>query len=87
MTEKLIIEKNDSIAIVAPHPDDECIGVSFALLRFPSQVDVYVLTDGSHSNIERSIEDEADVRRAQFEAETAYVKPRSFNGWDMKIQN
>ena len=77
-TEELVIEKNDSIAIIAPHPDDECIGAASVLLRFPSQTDVYVMTDGCRGNNERSIEDETLVRKSQFEAEMAYVKPRSF---------
>lgn len=78
MTEKLIIEKNDNIAIIAPHPDDECLGCAFALLRFPFQTDVYVMTDGCRGNNERSIEEEAVVRKNQFDAEMAYVRPRNY---------
>ena len=78
MIEKLIIEETDSVAIIAPHPDDECLGVASALLRFPEKTDVYVLTDGSWGNKERSIEEEAVVRKKQFEAEMAYVKPRRY---------
>jgi LmbE family N-acetylglucosaminyl deacetylase len=78
MIEKLIIEETDSVAIIAPHPDDECLGVASALLRFPEKTDVYVLTDGSWGNKERSIEEEAVVRKKQFEAEMAYAKPRRY---------
>lgn len=77
-TEELVIEKNDSIAVIAPHPDDECIGAAFVLLRYPSQTDVFVMTNGGYGNKERSVEDEAAVRRGHFKAEMAYVKPRSY---------
>ena len=78
MTEQLILESTDSIAIIAPHPDDECLGVASALLTAPERTDVYVMTDGSWGNKERSIEEEAVVRRKQFEAEMKYVKPRKY---------
>lgn len=76
---ELLFDSNDRIAIIAPHPDDECIGVSSALLRAPAQTDVYVLTDGSHGNQEKSIQEEAAIRKAQFEAEMDYVKPASYH--------
>lgn len=78
MAENLIFESTDRIAIIAPHPDDECLGVASALLTAPERTDVYVLSDGSWGNKERSIEEEAVVRRKQFEAEMAYVKPHKY---------
>ncbi len=69
-------DHNDAIAVIAPHPDDECLGASSALLTVPDLTDVYVLTDGSHGSKERSFEEEARIRRAQFDAEMAFVKPR-----------
>jgi len=33
--------------IIAPHPDDECIGVGGLMLQYPQQCDVLVLSDGS----------------------------------------
>jgi|GEM_PF-373553 len=78
MTERITFESGDRIAIVAPHPDDECLGVASALIRFPEQTDVYVLTDGSWGNPDRDHEEEAGIRKAQFEAEMAYVKPRRY---------
>ena len=62
---ELLFDSNDRIAIIAPHPDDECLGVSSALLRAPAQTDVYVLTDGGHGNQEKSIEEEAAIRTEQ----------------------
>ena len=77
MWEEMRFEKDDVIAVIAPHPDDECLGASAALLMAPEKTDVYVLTDGSHGNEDRSIDEEAKVRRAQFDAEMAHVKPRN----------
>ena len=78
MTEQLILESTDSIAIIAPHPDDECLGVASALLMVPGRTDIYVMTDGSRGSKERSVEEEAEVRKRQFEAEMAYVRPRKY---------
>lgn len=76
--EKLEFTDKDRIAVIAPHPDDECLGASAALLLAPSQTDIFVLTDGSRGFKERSFEEEAAVRRAQFEAEMQYVRPHSY---------
>ena len=76
MTEELKFNENDVIAVIAPHPDDECLGASAALIMAPKQTDVYVLSDGSHGDPEKSIEEEAAIRKAQFDAEMEYVKPR-----------
>ena len=68
MIHELIFSKDDRIAVIAPHPDDECLGASAPLLLVPDQTDVFVLTDGSHGNRERPFEEEAEVRKKQFEA-------------------
>ena len=76
--QKIDFTDKDRIAVIAPHPDDECLGASAALLLAPSQTDIFVLTDGSRGFKERSFEEEAAVRRAQFEAEMEYVRPHSY---------
>lgn len=76
MIEELIFDKDDVIAVIAPHPDDECLGAFAALHLMPERTDVYVLSDGSHGNSQKSIEEEALIRRRQFDAEMDYVKPR-----------
>ena len=78
MRKEIILAKNDRIAVIAPHPDDECLGASAVLLQAPEQTDIYVLTDGSHGSAKRYVEEEATVRKAQFEAEMAYLRP---HGW------
>lgn len=43
---ELVIDKQDKILIIAPHPDDESIGCGGLLLKYGSQCDVICLTDG-----------------------------------------
>lgn len=78
MMEEIRFLAEDRILIVAPHPDDECLGASAALILAPEQTDIVVLTDGSHGNPDRSIPEEAEIRRRQFEAEMAYVRPHAY---------
>ena len=78
MRQEIRFTNEDRIAIIAPHPDDECLGASSALILASGITDIFVLTDGSHGSKERGIREEADVRRAQFEAEMEYVKPNSY---------
>jgi LmbE family N-acetylglucosaminyl deacetylase len=76
MREELVFGSDDSIAVIAPHPDDESLCAAAALIMAPEITDVYVISDGSHGNAQRSIEEEAVVRKRQFDAEMDYVKPR-----------
>ena len=57
MKEELVFGSDDSIAIIAPHPDDECLCVAAALIKAPEITDVYVISDGSHGNADRSSEE------------------------------
>ncbi|MBQ6318874.1 MAG: PIG-L family deacetylase [Lachnospiraceae bacterium] len=77
MWEEIKISQDDVVAVVAPHPDDECLGASYILLTMPERTDVYVLTDGSHGDKEKTVEEEAQIRKAQFYEEMSYVKPRN----------
>ncbi|QFJ54987.1 PIG-L deacetylase family protein [Pseudobutyrivibrio xylanivorans] len=43
---ELVIDKQDKILIIAPHPDDESIGCGGLLLKYGNQCDVVCLTDG-----------------------------------------
>ncbi len=74
---EIIFTEEDRIAIIAPHPDDECMFAAGVLLLASDRTDVYVLTDGSHGNKARSIEEEAAIRKKQFDAEMDYVKPHA----------
>ena len=78
MRKRIVFKEDDRIAVVAPHPDDECLGAAAPMILAPERTDIYVLTDGSHGNPDRSIEEEAGIRRAQFEAEMEAVKPHAW---------
>lgn len=78
MSRELVFNEKDRIAVIAPHPDDECLGVSAALLTAADRTDIFVLTDGSHGCKTRTFEEEAAVRRRQFEAEMEYVRPHAY---------
>ncbi len=75
--EAIVFSDQDRIAVIAPHPDDECLGASAALLMAADRTDVIVLSDGSHGNAARSVKEEAKVRRKQFDAEMAYIHPHA----------
>lgn len=75
---RIEFKEEDRIAVIAPHPDDECLGASAALILAPQKTDIFVLTDGSRGALERTPEEETLIRRAQFEAEMEYVKPHSY---------
>ncbi len=78
MRQEIRLKDEDRIAVIAPHPDDECLGGSSALILAPKKTDIFVLTDGSHGSKERSVEEEAVIRKNQFETEMEYVKPHSY---------
>lgn len=62
----LSIKDSERILIVAPHPDDECIGAGGVLIRFPKQSDVVVLTDGALGQGQISPELERKKRKDEF---------------------
>ena len=76
MMSPISISNEDRILIVAPHPDDECIGCGGVLAKYGNQCDVVVLTDGSMSNACVLPDEMRKTRRVEFEQEmkTAGVK-------------
>ncbi len=78
MYREIIFSEKDRIAVVAPHPDDECFGAAGVLLQAAERTDIYVLTDGSHGSRERTVEEELAVRKQQFEAEMEYLHPHAW---------
>jgi len=63
----LDLKKEDRILIVAPHPDDESIGVGGLLALYSSQCDVLVMTDGRYGNEQYCVEEMIKVRRCEFQ--------------------
>ena len=49
-----IIKTSDKVLVVAPHPDDETIGLGGLLILYGEQIDLLVLTDGSKGNYKGS---------------------------------
>lgn len=50
---EFVIDKEDKILIVAPHPDDESIGCGGLLALYGKQCDVRLLTDGRRGKSEQ----------------------------------
>ena len=65
------IRPESRILIVAPHPDDECIGAGGVLVKYAAQCDVVLLTNGCACNPERSKEENIATRRGEFASEMA----------------
>lgn len=72
------ITKEDKIAIIAPHPDDECIGPGGVIALFPNQCDIFVMTDGSRGNKNVSPEKERIIRKNQFLSEMKFINVHRF---------
>lgn len=62
----LDITQDDRILIIAPHPDDECIGSGGVLLRYSRQCEVVVLTDGRQGQGDTAPEKEKQIRKQEF---------------------
>lgn len=74
----LNITKEDRILIIAPHPDDECIGAGGILSAYPEICDVVLLTDGRQGQKNVSPDVEKEVRAREFENEMKYAKVHSY---------
>lgn len=62
----LTIKNNDRLLIVAPHPDDECIGPGGLLSLYPQLCKVIVLTDGRQGQGDTAPELEKQIRKQEF---------------------
>lgn len=71
---KISFTRSTRILVLAPHPDDESIGCGGLLLKFPSQCEVVVLTDGRYGGAPgQSNIDTIAMRRLEFEKAMKYV--------------
>ena len=69
----VFISREDRILIIAPHPDDEIIGVGGMLLSYTSQCDIIVLTDGAIGQRDLPPAQERKKRRIEFLQEIVAV--------------
>lgn len=81
---QLTISKKDKILILAPHPDDECIGCGGILALYGNICDIVVLTDGSRGNRNNIPEKEKIIRKEQFINEMNLVIPNEYRMMEYK---
>lgn len=62
----LNIKEDDRLLIIAPHPDDECIGPGGILTLYPHLCKVIVLTDGRQGQGDVAPELEKEIRKREF---------------------
>ena len=72
------ISAKEKILIIAPHPDDECIGVGGILSKYADKCSVVVLTDGCQGQGNKSIEDCRVQRQSEFRNEMEYFGINDF---------
>lgn len=65
----LSIKENDKLLIIAPHPDDECIGAGGLLALYPKQCHVLVLTDGRIGQSNYTSFETIEIRRRELDKE------------------
>lgn len=75
---EISIDEKDKILVVAPHPDDECIGVGGLLAAYAQSADVWVMTDGRYGSHEPFDIELANIRKAEFISEMEYVGVNDF---------
>jgi len=80
----LVINENEKILIIAPHPDDECIGVGGLLSQYASQCDVWLLTNGCRGSSRYGISELNDIRKAEFLREMRMLNPNEFRIFDFE---
>lgn len=80
----LEITENDRILIIAPHPDDECIGPGGVLAQYAKQCEVIVLTDGRQGQGDTAPEKEKQIRKQEFQNEMMRLEVGAFKMFDIE---
>lgn len=80
----LEISPSDKILIIAPHPDDECIGPGGMLCLYPSQCSVMVLSDGREGLEDVIPEIGKEIRKAEFIQEMQFLGISDYQMLDYK---
>lgn len=74
----LTINADERILIIAPHPDDECIGAGGLLSQYAPQCEVWLLTNGSKGSSRYACTELVDIREAEFIKEMQLLQPHDF---------
>lgn len=69
----LDVKESDRILIIAPHPDDECIGAGGILAMHSALCRVVVLTDGRQGQGDIAPEKEKEIRQQEFTREMQFL--------------
>lgn len=80
----IYIGEKEHILIVAPHPDDECIGAGGIISVYPSQCDLLVLTDGRLGQGDVAPEEEKQIRKNEFLKEMQLVQIKNYQMLDIE---
>jgi len=78
------ITQEDKILVIAPHPDDESIGVGGMLSIYAKQCEVWVLTDGSKCQMPNSGEEIIEIRKAEFINAMEYLGVQKYRMFEME---
>lgn len=80
----LDISERSRILIIAPHPDDECIGCGGVLVNYAKYCDVLVLTDGRQGQGDESPLKIKENRKKEFIDEMEAIKVNSYRQLDIE---
>lgn len=81
--QKLEIRNDDSILIVAPHPDDECIGMGGFLSLYGSQCDVLIVSDGAKGKSSGTDEQCISIRVKELADEMAFYRVHNYQNLNL----
>lgn len=83
-SEKWNIKPSDRLCILAPHADDEAIGCGGLLVKYGSQCDVILLTDGTKGGDKNRPEETAAIRLKEFEQVMQYFHVANYQTLNAK---
>ena len=83
----LNINKSDKILIVAPHPDDECIGAGGLMIKYHKQCSVIILTNGNKGYNDSNKKNISDIRKKELISEMKYLNIRNYQFIDIDDGN